>query len=174
MPWFLPPAYSAYFIAGCIFYLGGQQGYRLFHWIMLALCVVLSVYHVPALVRQFIEVEHAADQWICTAIILCFYVFMFLISVGRLNIKTSSTIVLLGGLSYPLYLTHHMFGRYVRDLLAPVLNAYLLLLGLTTLAIALAFFIYVVVDKRMAKSLRRFLTGLLVRAKDEEKFALND
>ena len=174
MPWFLPPAYSAYFIAGCVFYLGGQQGYRLFHWIMLALCVVLSVYHVPALVRQFIEVEHAADQWICTAIILCFYVFMFLISVGRLNIKTSSTIVLLGGLSYPLYLTHHMFGRYLIDLLAPIVNAYLLLLGLTILALALAFIIYVVVDKRMAKSLRALLTKLLIRSEPEATAIANN
>ena len=174
MPWFLPPAYSAYFIAGCVFYLGGQQGYRLFHWIMLALCVLLSVYHVPALVRQFIEVEHAADQWICTAIILGFYVFMLLISIGRLNIKTSSTIVLLGGLSYPLYLTHHMFGRYLIDMLAPVVNAYLLLLGLTILAIALAFVIYVAVDKRMAKSLRAFLTKLLIRSETEANATANN
>src|SRR5690606_39583363 len=49
----------------------------------------------------------AADQWICSIIILSFYGFMFLTSIGKLTIKTSSTIVLLGGLSYPLYLTHH-------------------------------------------------------------------
>lgn len=164
MPWFLPPAYSAYFIAGCVFYLGGREGYRLFHWIMLALCLVLSLYHVPALVNQFIEVQYAADQWICSIIILSFYSFMFLTSIGKLTIKTSSTIVLLGGLSYPLYLTHHMFGRYLIDYLAPLMNVYLLLLGLTVLAILLALVIYMVVDKRLAKKLRTFLTYHLVRS----------
>ena len=99
---------------------------------------------------------------------------MFLISVGRLNIKTSSTIVLLGGLSYPLYLTHHMFGRYLIDLLAPIVNAYLLLLGLTILALALAFIIYVVVDKRMAKSLRALLTKLLIRSEPEATAIANN
>jgi peptidoglycan/LPS O-acetylase OafA/YrhL len=99
---------------------------------------------------------------------------MFLISIGRLNIKTSSTIVLLGGLSYPLYLTHHMFGRYLIDMLAPVVNAYLLLLGLTILAIALAFVIYVAVDKRMAKSLRAFLTKLLIRSETEANATANN
>lgn len=168
MPWFLPPAYSAYFIAGCIFYLGGQQGYRLFHWIMLALCLLLSLYHVPHLVRQFIEVEYSQDQWVCAVIIISFYCFMFLISIGRLNIKTSSMVVLLGGLSYPLYLTHHMFGRYLIDLLAPVVNAYLLLLGLTIAAVLLAFIIYVVVDKRLANYLRVFLTRLLVKRRQNE------
>jgi peptidoglycan/LPS O-acetylase OafA/YrhL len=165
MPWFLPPAYSAYFMAGCIFYLGGQQGYRAFHWIMLILCLALSMYHVPALTEQFVENEQSFDRWVCAVIILGFYVFMYFVSIGKFNIKTSATIVLLGGLSYPLYLTHHMFGRYLIDRLAPTVNAYVLLLGLSLLAMLIAFVIYMLVDQRLAKSLRRLLTQVLVRRK---------
>lgn len=169
MPWFLPPAYSSYFIAGCIFYLGGQGAYRPFHLIMLALSFALSMFYVPSLAGKFIVNAQTFDGWVCASVITGFYVFMYLISIGWFKVKSSSWVLLLGGLSYPLYLTHHMFARYLIDRFALVINPYILLPGLAAAAMLVAFLIYALVDQRLAKRFRQFLTDTLVRPPYHQK-----
>ena len=94
--------------------------------------------------------------------IISFYTLFFLISVGRLSIKRSAKVALLGALTYPLYLTHHVAGRYLIDYLEPVMNKYAILFGLIIAALLVAYVITELIDRRFAGFLRKTLTRLLV------------
>lgn len=94
-----------------------------------------------------------------------FYLLFYFISIHRLSIKRSATLVLLGGLTYPLYLTHHVAGRYLIDFLQPQVNRYLLFFGLVTAALLVAYLIYTCIDRRLAPFLRKKLTRWLVTDK---------
>lgn len=165
MPWFISPAYSSYFIAGAVFYLAAQDGYKPFHIIALSISLALSLFYIFPQTAEYIQKHEVKDQLITAAIILTFYGLFFLISTGRLTMKRSAGIALLGSLTYPLYLTHHVAGRYLIDYWVNEVNRYVLLFGLILGAFCIAYLLTVFVDQRLAVSLRKTLTRWLVPKK---------
>lgn len=163
MPWFISPAYSSYFIAGAVFYLAARDGCGRFHIAMLLISLALSLYYVFPQTDEYIQLHTLGDQLITSTIITAYYLLFFLISSGRLSIKRSATVLLLGSLTYPLYLTHHVAGRYLIDYLDPMMNKYVILFGLITAALFIAYVVTELIDKRLAGFLRKTLTRLLVR-----------
>lgn len=162
MPWFISPSYSSYFIAGAVFYLGAKDGYKPFHILMLLVSLGLSLFYIFPQTAEYIQQHQLKDQLITSALVIIFYGIFFLISIGRLSIRKSAWIALLGGLTYPLYLTHHVAGRYLIDYLAPGMNKYLLLFGLIAAVLVIAYVLTVVVDGKFAGFLRKVLTQWLV------------
>ena len=162
LPWFISPAYSSYFIAGAVFYLAAKDGYRAFHVVMLLASLALGLFHIFPQTDEYIQGHQLQDQLITSAMIISFYALFFLVSSGRLSIKRSATIALLGALTYPLYLTHHVAGRYLIDYLDPIANKYLILPGLIIAALFVAYVVTELIDKRFAGFLRKALTRLLV------------
>lgn len=162
MPWFISPSYSSYFIAGAVFCLAARDGYKPFHVVMLSLSLCLSLFYIFPQTADYIQYHQLRDQLVTSALILFFYGLFYLISIGRLTVKRSATIVLLGGLTYPLYLTHHVAGRYLIDYLEPQINRYLLLFGLAFAALLTSYLIYMFIDRRLAVFLRKALTRWLI------------
>lgn len=162
MPWFISPAYSSYFIAGAVFYLAAKDGFGPFHIIMLVISLALGLFYIFPQTDEYIQGHQLRDQLITSAMIISFYTLFFLISVGRLSIKRSAKVALLGALTYPLYLTHHVAGRYLIDYLEPVMNKYAILFGLIIAALLVAYVITELIDRRFAGFLRKTLTRLLV------------
>lgn len=165
MPWFISPSYSSYFIAGAVFYLAARDGYRPFHIIMLLLSFCLGLFYIFPQTAEYIQDHQLKDQLITSSLITSFYLLFYLISTHRIKIKHSAAIMLLGGLTYPLYLTHHVAGRYVIDYLEPHVNRHLLLIGLLTAVLLIAYLIYAFIDKRLALFLRKILTRWLAAHK---------
>lgn len=165
MPWFISPAYSSYFIAGAVFYLAARDGYRPFHIVMLLISLALGLYYIFPQTDEYIQMHTLGDQLLTSAMIISYYVLFFLISTGRLSIKRSATVLLLGSLTYPLYLTHHVAGRYLIDYLDPIMNKYLILFGLIAAALLIAYVVTELIDKRLAGFLRKTLTRLLLRGR---------
>lgn len=169
MPWFIAPAYSSYFIAGAVFYLAKREGYQPFHYVMLLISLGLGLFYIFPQTDEYIQHHQLRDQLITSAMIISFYGLFFLISSGRLTIKRSATVVLLGSLTYPLYLTHHVAGRYLIDYLDPLLNKYGILFGLIAAALVVAYVVTELIDKRLASYLRKTLTRLLVRERSVQE-----
>lgn len=157
------PEYSSLFIAGSVFYLAARDGYRPFHVIMLAISWAVSMRFAFPHAAVYIDNTSLRDGMISAGLITLFYVIFLLISLHKLRIRGSHLAALLGGLTFPLYVLHHDFGRHAINALHPALPPYLILAVVLGVSVSMAYLVYAIVDKRLAVRLRNRLTRLSMR-----------
>lgn len=163
MSYVINPEYSSLFIAGATFYLAARNGYSAFHVVVLVLSWMVSMRFAFPHAGVYIEEVSLADKLISAGIISFFYLTFLLVSLDRLRIGGSRLTVLLGGLTFPLYVVHHVFGKHAIDYLYPAWPPFAIFLFVTALCFAVAFMVYTLVDRRLAVKLRHALSRLLVR-----------
>jgi len=164
--YFIIPDYAAYFVAGAMFYLVYFEGicfYKLFI-IMISFLVAL----VGAINKniEMTENYHSQfDETIIAIILALFYMIFFLISTGRTRSLSSESWVLLGALTYPLYLIHQFVGYMIFNLAYPFFNPHIIMLGTIVTMLLIAYIIDIKIEKPYSKPLKALLERLFrVRA----------
>lgn len=165
---FLITDYAPYFIAGAMFYLIRSEGacaYKLF--------VVAASY----LVAAKDALSYALDKQIhyltpfsgkvVVLMLAAFFIAFTLLATRRLRVPASDKWLLLGALTYPLYLIHQNIGFIFFDRLYPAWNPTLIMLVTIALMLAAAYAAHRFVERPLAKPLRAVLEkffGVLPRA----------
>jgi peptidoglycan/LPS O-acetylase OafA/YrhL len=160
----LIPGYSAYFIAGCLFFLMHKDGVSACRIVLLAASFVVAIaYDARILLDKWVWYGLPFSLATLVMVIGAFYLF-FLFMVLRKRprpSRRSAVYLLLGTLSYPLYLLHNNIGMAIFINLHGHVNRYVLLAGTCLFMLALARVVHVQVEKRYAPVLRRMLKAAL-------------
>jgi len=160
LSWIISPDYSSYFISGAVFYLARKQGYDWFLITILFFSYILTLVSISAQVDLYTVNTTVFDKVTGAAIVSLFYIFFLFFSVGKFNINKSKILLLLGGITYPLYLIHLVVGRRLMDSLYGSMNNYVIV-GITIISMfALALLIHILIDKKLCGILRIKLLSL--------------
>ena len=135
----LMPEYAPYFIAGAMFYLIRSEGVSPYKLVVIggAYCLSLGRTTVDAgEIEAYFGV--AISLPVVVGIVSTFYVLFFLTALGKTGILNRKGMLILGAITYPLYLIHQHVGFMVFNLFDAAVNKYVLLLSTTALMILLA------------------------------------
>lgn len=156
------PKYAAYFVGGMAFFLMTRFGPRLVLWCLAGISGGLAVSAALDRVAGRVEkVGYAAmpvPDWAVVATVVGFYVLMAMVALGWLRWLRWRGLVVLGALTYPLYLFHTAAAVLIvpalRDTLLPPLTALVTVLA----AMAFSYLVYRVAERPLqefVKSRRR-------------------
>ena len=156
------PEYSPYFIAGIAFYLMYRFGPNLLLAGIVVVSFILATHQIQADVQG--QATVAGDQLnlsVVYAVLAACFALIALVALGRLSWIRGKWTIVLGAVTYPLYLIHQTIGFTVISRLDRHLNRYVLLTGLILVMIAVAWLIYRIVEKTLGPKVRRALTESL-------------
>ncbi len=158
---FISPEYSAFFIAGIAFYIVTKEGYDSYYVGLLYAAFVVGSANIYEQASGFMRNTDQLEQVVSVIIVGFFFGLFFLISKDKIQIKTSKALMLLGGMTYPLYLLHSMIGKVLFEQFDSVLHPYISLLLITSLMLFMSYFIHVIVEKRWANAIKNYLFEML-------------
>lgn len=164
-PWLISQHYSPYFIAGIIFYIAKHNGYDRFLFSLLVTAYCLSIYDVFRQVDLYTINTTHTDKIIGAIIITTMYLIFYYISVGGLSIKKNRKLLILGGLTYPLYLIHLVAGRRLMDYYFGSMNNYLLVACTILTMLFVAYIMNALIDIKLCSMLRNALFKLSYMSK---------
>jgi len=100
------------------------------------------------------------NQLVIFIIVLVIYLVFFVISKKSIKEKNSlnSIFIIMGGVTYPLYLIHQNIGFMIFNTFYEHINKYILLIFVIGLMLVMSYFIYAVLEKKIAKYLYHFLS----------------
>lgn len=156
------PKYAAYFVGGMAFFLMTRFGPRLILWCLAGisggLAVSAAIDRVAGRVERVGYAAMPVPEWAVVATVVGFYVLMAMVALGWLGWLRWRGLVVLGALTYPLYLFHTpaavLIVPALRDVLPPPLTA----LVTTLVATAFSYLVYRMAERPLqefVKSLRR-------------------
>jgi peptidoglycan/LPS O-acetylase OafA/YrhL len=120
---------------------------------------VLSLYESWIALPKWEANNHVVmDRAIVLSMVTAFFVLMFLVATKRTGWIGRRNWMVLGALTYPLYLVHQAIGYVIFNHLYPAVDAHLLLWGTVAVMIAVAWVINVHVEQRFAGPFKRRLT----------------
>lgn len=150
--------YSAYFIAGALFYLIYREGPDLFK-----ITLLLGTY--PLALTNAAQHMYIKSNWyhmsfniyFVAGIIGLIYLVFLLIALNKTGWLRAELYIYLGAMTYPLYLLHSRIGFTVLSTVNSQINKYLLLVLLLLGMMGLAYLIHSQIEKRFAPRLKTFL-----------------
>lgn len=150
--------YSAYFIAGMLFYQIFQRGFRVQYLIGVLFCFGVSVYqaiiHIPIIESHY----NATFSPITLSLILVvFYVGLLLASLRLTSSLYSKYWFHLGTLTYPLYLIHQNIGYIIFNNISNGLNKYILLILVVLAMVGASYIIYLYIERPIRKKLKAWI-----------------
>lgn len=158
---FITP-HSAYFIGGAVFYLIWKEGLDPYKWILLlgsyvlALCNAMSMMNI---VQEWYHIE--LDVVIVGVLVTLFYAVFFLMARSKLSFIRGKWLVVLGALTYPLYLVHERIGFIIFKSFAGMAKPHLLLILIMAGMCGLAYVINVWVEQKFSPVFKKFLEAKL-------------
>jgi len=159
MGWFISPEYSAFFIAGVTFFLVAKNGYNTYYSTLLIASLVVGSIRVYQEASGFMYGSDQIDHLISLCFVWSFFYLFYLISLDKIQIKPSKTFLLLGGMTYPLYLLHSRIGEIVLPGLG--FDPYLSLFLTISLVLLMAYFVHIYVEKGAANAIKNYLFDIL-------------
>ena len=142
------PEYAPYFIAGACFYLARVHGYFTNTVLLTVISIVLSfLYAVPTVERLEIYYDTAFSLPIVLILIGGFFALFLIISKYNIGFIDNKRMLVLGGLSYPLYLLHQNIGYMLFNNYGAEANKWLMLSIVSFVVILASLFIDNVVTK---------------------------
>lgn len=156
---FLFPEWSSYFIAGATFFLIRLQGINAYK-----IALLLGAYYL-SLQTLYVELNGTGTThptpvdtyYIVAGFVTLFYLVFLGIAFNKTKFINRPGFILLGALTYPLYLIHQNIGFMLFNLLHESVNKYLLLFGITLLVLFIAYLINTQIEKRFAPPFKRLL-----------------
>ncbi len=156
--------YSAFFIAGSIFYLIWSQGLSPVRVAMIASSWCLAIFQsIKSLSAFENHYTISMNGYIVAGIITIFYLIMFLVSVRKGGVFGRKRWLLAGALSYPLYLLHQNIGYMIFNIAYPTVNPHLLLLGTITLILCAAYVVHILIEKRFSLPMKNAINAFVDR-----------
>lgn len=154
--------YSSYFVAGVAFYLMYRFGQNLLLWCIVGVSYIVATDQIQGDVQAQSTVAHNnLNLQIVYGVLAVCFALIGLVATGRLAWIRGRWTIVLGAITYPLYLIHQAIGFTVISQLDQHLNAYLLLVTLILVMIGAAWSIYRGVEKPLSPKIRRKLTESL-------------
>ena len=155
----LVPEWAPYFIAGATMYLASQEGLSVYKIAVIATCyagaVVGLAKGLPVIEANLhMQVSLAAASGLLAA----FFVATLLVSTGATARFGSVRWMLLGSLTYPIYLLHQRLGYWLLTLGHGRANAHLVFWGVVAFVLGLAYLV-TRAERLVAPPLRRLLIG---------------
>jgi peptidoglycan/LPS O-acetylase OafA/YrhL len=151
--------YAAYFVAGAMMYQVWSHGLSWLRAGVIAGCWVLALYESWIALPKWEASNHVVmDRGIVLSLVTAFFVLMFLVATKKTGWIGRRNWMVLGALTYPLYLVHQSIGYVIFNHLYPAVDAHLLLWGTVAVMIAAAWVINVHVEQRFAGPFKRCLT----------------
>jgi peptidoglycan/LPS O-acetylase OafA/YrhL len=158
----LQPEYSPYFIAGIAFYLMYRFGPNLLLACIVLVSYILATHQIKTDVQtQATLAGNHLSLAVVYAVLAACFALIGLVALGRLSWVRGKWTIVLGTVTYPLYLIHQAVGFTVISRLDRHLNRYVLLTGLILVMIGTAWLIYRTVEKTLAPKVRRALMASL-------------
>lgn len=155
----ISPEYSSYFIAGVVFFLARQNGYRPFYIITLIISFLVSLSYANKTISGFILHYGISiyDRIIMSAILFCMYWIFYLVSVRRISLQSSTILLAIGGMTYPLYLLHNRAGKAIYDYFKGPIPSPILLILIAILMLFMSLIIHIFLEKRISDRLKSAL-----------------
>lgn len=162
MGWFISPEYSPHFIAGTTFFLIRRDGLQLFYAVILFVSLVMSCCYAYIASSSFVRDITTPERLMAVLIIAFFYVILLLISTKRFSLIGPRTLLLiLGGVTYPLYLLHNRLGKEIFDAFKGTIDVVPLLIVIATGMMAVSLCVHLTLEKQFADRVKVFLIGFL-------------
>ncbi len=152
-------SWAHYFIAGALFYIIRKEGIKKEYAFLLLITYIMSV------VMLGERLDGVSSQYniafslpVSIAIITAIFGTMLAIALKKIQlIKHGKIFILLGSLSYPMYLLHHNVGFIYMDMMEPYLDKYSVLFTLLFLVLLLSY-ICTLYEKWMSRKVRIAIT----------------
>lgn len=159
--YFLIPDWASYFIAGAFFYQVRLQGVNKFRIFMIFVSYILSLKYALGRLPHLENYYNVAfSDEIVIVIITIYYLLFILFSLQKLAFINIKSMMILGVITYPLYLIHQNIGYMLFNYFANSINKYMLLLMVISCLMIISYFIHIVIEKRIAESLKKLLDKL--------------
>jgi len=155
--WFISPGYSFHFMGGVTAYHLFKNPKDRYALILFVVALVFSSIKSWEQIDGFCRQVTNVDRLLAATISAVFFVFYFFLRQLNSGIKYSKTMVLLGGMSYPLYLLHNRAGKEILQAINTITSidvAFVLTLGVVLTA---AFLIHVLIEKPIFRAARKHL-----------------
>jgi peptidoglycan/LPS O-acetylase OafA/YrhL len=158
---FIIPKFAPYFIAGAMFYIIHAEGvctYKIFITVASYIAVAReAISKISSMETHY----HASFDGIVIAIILaiCFLA-LFLVATGKTKPFASKKWLLLGALTYPLYLIHQNFGFIIFNLAYPYLNPHFIIVGTFVVVLLVAYIVNRKVESKYSRPFKILLERL--------------
>lgn len=153
--------WSAFFIAGALFYLIRQHGLNLYRGGMLWASFMVAIFEN---LRQLSHLEKMYNSYfsplVTSLLILAFFVIFLLIALGKTQFFSSPHLVKLGILTYPLYLIHQNIGFIIFHEVGDSVNRYVLLAALVLIMMMAAWLIHKLIEQPLGKWMDKLLKQL--------------
>lgn len=157
MGWFIAPDYSSLFITGIAFHLIQKYGLTKYNIFILTSALIISSFYTYTQVPDFIKNPGMSNQLIAVALVLFFYFLFFTLVTGKITIKKRNSYLLLGGLTYPLYLIHNMAGKTIIDNQLKNIPEEIAVIITAILVLLFSLVIHLFIEKKLATPLKNNL-----------------
>lgn len=153
----IAPDYSAYFIAGMALCALRTQRRDPWAWAVLLCSYALACSYLPEQIAFYNFGFSTTADWIAGCLLLALgFGALTAISLGYWNPANRPWILLLGSLTYPLYLVHHQLGRYLIDAWYAQIPGGLILVLCIALSLLVALMVHGLGDRWIAGTCRHF------------------
>ncbi len=167
MGWFISPAYSSFFIAGVAFFLLQNDGKNPFNLFVLIVSLIVSSFAAYGQADSFINNANVVNKTISVAIVWLFYCLMYFLSIGKINLKERNFFIVLGALTYPLYLIHNVAGKVLIDKYSTIISEEIMVIVVIIIMILASWLIHLVIEKPISTPLKNHLLSIFDRDKPE-------
>jgi len=160
--YFLITDYAAYFIAGAISFLVWSRGLSPVRISVFLVAWVVALRQSVSQLPDFeIRYNESLDGYVVMGIVSAFFLVIFLVSVRKTGWIARQRWVAVGALTYPLYLIHQKVGYMLIGLVYPAINPHVVLWGTLSVVLAMAYAIYIFVEKRTAPPLKQMINSTI-------------
>jgi peptidoglycan/LPS O-acetylase OafA/YrhL len=160
--------YSAHFIAGAAFFFIWHRGMSWSRYLIIVAAWCCALYQSIVDVHEFeIRIRNDLNPVVITAIVSAFFLIMNMISCKKTGVIGHVNWVLLGAITYPLYLLHQNLGFMIYNLTYTQIDSEALFWSLVIGMILGAFLIHIAIEKPAAKSMKNILNKLADKLKNQ-------
>lgn len=157
------PDWAPYFIAGMAFFMIYRYGPNLVFWLLVGFCWALAAYYATQRIDP-INVWPGVQNYMVPAIVTALFAVMALVAVGGLRWLRWRGLVVLGALTYPVYLLHEMITMVAIHYLYPRLTPWAVVGVAVVAVLVLAYLVHRLVERPsrswMERRLRAAIAGL--------------
>ena len=154
----LPFNWASYFLAGIIYYFIYTDGLSRVRLASLSLSCVASIIYATSRAPGLDSSYHTPfNIYIIASFILCFYIVFLIVSLKKfdaflnrnLKEKQKDFVIILGSLTFPVYLLHQVIGHIILQKLEAVsVNPYIALIITSSIIIALSYLLNTYIEKQ--------------------------
>jgi len=155
---------APFFIAGSIFYLTYRNNkFICLDYLTLLLSFISAIMFLN---QQTLHIEKAFNiqynMLIIISIVIFFYFLFYFISKKIVTIKRDKKVyMIMGGVTYPLYLIHTYIGYIIFNNMSSFINKYILLFGTILLMLLVSYSIHILIEKKLGKYMKKKMLQLV-------------